>query len=108
MYKRQRQPRKCLPGIGVVAVGNDLPALRHKLAEAAERRLHVGKVLEKVQMIRLNVQHDRRGRRKIEEGIAVFAALDVYKRQMENPLFSNLIDATWKLIEHEKTGARIV
>ena len=29
-------------------------------------------------------------------------------RAMENPLFSNLIDATWKLIEHEKTGARIV
>ncbi len=26
---------------------------------------------------------------------------------MENPLFSNLIDATWRLIEHEKTGARI-
>ena len=29
-------------------------------------------------------------------------------RAMENPLFSNLIDATWKLIEHEKTGAKIV
>jgi len=24
-------------------------------------------------------------------------------RAMENPLFANLIDATWKLIEHEKT-----
>ena len=49
-------------GVRVVAVGDDLPVLRHKLAEAAERRLHVGKVLEKVQMIRLNIQHDRRGR----------------------------------------------
>lgn len=28
-------------------------------------------------------------------------------RAMENPMFSNLIDATWKLIEHEKTGAEI-
>jgi len=26
---------------------------------------------------------------------------------MENPLFANLIDATWKLIEHEKTGSAI-
>ena len=23
-------------------------------------------------------------------------------RAMENPMFANLIDATWKLIEHEK------
>ena len=28
-------------------------------------------------------------------------------RAMENPMFSNLIDATWKLIAHEKTGAKI-
>ena len=28
-------------------------------------------------------------------------------RAMENPLFSNLIDATWKLIEHESSGATI-
>ena len=28
-------------------------------------------------------------------------------RAMENPLFSNLIDATWKLIEHESSGASI-
>lgn len=28
-------------------------------------------------------------------------------RAMENPLFANLIDATWKLIEHEKTGAAL-
>lgn len=28
-------------------------------------------------------------------------------RAMENPLFANLIDATWKMIEHEKTGAAI-
>lgn len=28
-------------------------------------------------------------------------------RAMENPMFSNLIDATWKLIEHEKNGAPI-
>lgn len=26
-------------------------------------------------------------------------------KAMENPLFANLIDATWKLIEHEKSGA---
>jgi len=26
-------------------------------------------------------------------------------RAMENPLFQNLIDATWKLIQHETTGA---
>lgn len=26
-------------------------------------------------------------------------------KAMENPLFSNLIDATWKMIEHEKSGA---
>ena len=29
-------------------------------------------------------------------------------RAMENPLFQNLIDATWKLIEHEKTGAPLM
>ena len=28
-------------------------------------------------------------------------------RAMENPMFSNLIDATWKLIEHESSGASI-
>lgn len=28
-------------------------------------------------------------------------------RAMENPLFGNLIDATWKLIEHEKNGRPI-
>ena len=28
-------------------------------------------------------------------------------RAMENPMFSNLIDATWKLIEHESSGAAI-
>ena len=28
-------------------------------------------------------------------------------KAMENPLFSNLIDATWKLIGHEKTGSAI-
>ena len=28
-------------------------------------------------------------------------------RAMENPLFSNLVSATWKLIEHEKTGSAI-
>ena len=26
---------------------------------------------------------------------------------MEDPRFQNLIDATWKLIEHEKTGAAL-
>ena len=30
-----------------------------------------------------------------------------YLKAMENPMFSNLIDATWKLIEHEKTGSAI-
>ena len=29
-------------------------------------------------------------------------------KTMENPLFANLIDATWKLIEHEKTGAALM
>lgn len=29
-------------------------------------------------------------------------------KAMENPLFANLIDATWKLIEHEKTGAALM
>lgn len=28
-------------------------------------------------------------------------------KAMENPLFANLIDATWRLIEHEKTGAAL-
>lgn len=28
-------------------------------------------------------------------------------RAMENPLFQNLIDATWRLIDHEKTGKSI-
>lgn len=28
-------------------------------------------------------------------------------RAMENPMFANLIDATWKLIEHEKNGTKI-
>lgn len=29
-------------------------------------------------------------------------------KAMEDPLFSNLIDATWKLIAHEKTGENII
>ena len=29
-------------------------------------------------------------------------------KAMENPLFANLIDATWRLIEHEKTGKAII
>ena len=29
-------------------------------------------------------------------------------KAMENPLFANLIDATWKLIEHEKSGAALM
>ncbi len=29
-------------------------------------------------------------------------------RAMEDPMFSNLIEATWKLIEHERTGGSIV
>ena len=28
-------------------------------------------------------------------------------RAMEDPMFENLIDATWRLIEHERTGAPI-
>ncbi|MBQ1264192.1 MAG: PHP domain-containing protein, partial [Oscillospiraceae bacterium] len=28
-------------------------------------------------------------------------------RAMENPMFSNLLEATWKLIEHEKNGTKI-
>lgn len=28
-------------------------------------------------------------------------------RAMEDPMFANLIDATWKMIEHEKTGSAI-
>lgn len=29
-------------------------------------------------------------------------------KAMEDPMFSNLIDATWKLIAHEKTGEKII
>ena len=30
------------------------------------------------------------------------ARLEQIIRAMENPMFANLIEATWKLIEHEK------
>ena len=62
-------------GVGVVGVGHDHAALGDPVGEGAEGVLHILQIAEKVQMVGLNVQNDRHGGVKGEEGVAVFAAL---------------------------------
>ena len=38
--------------------------------------LHIGKILEKVQMVGVNIKDDRDRREEVQEGVAVFAALE--------------------------------
>ena len=62
--------------LAVVGIGHDDAALSgHQIGKTAEGVLHIGQILEEVQMIGLNVQNDRDGGEEGQEGVAVFAAL---------------------------------
>ncbi len=65
--------RQGVHGVLIVPVGNDAPALRHQIGKGPEGALHILQVLEKVQMIGLNVQDDGNGGEKREEGVAILA-----------------------------------
>ena len=51
-------------GIGVVTVRHDQSARRDKRGKRAERMFHVGQILEKVEMVGVDVENDRRRREK--------------------------------------------
>lgn len=72
--------------VRVVAVCHDQTALRHQLRKFTERMLHVGQVLEKVQMVGVHVQNDRRRRVEIQEGVAVFAAFQNDRIALADPV----------------------
>ena len=59
----------------IVHVGDHVPADGDELCKAAEGMLHVGKILEKVEVIGLYVQNDRHGGEEAQKRVAVFAAL---------------------------------
>ena len=71
-----RQTLQRVAGVLVIAVGDDQPVLRHERGERAERMLHIGKILEKVQMVGVDIEDDRDRREEVQEGVAVFAALE--------------------------------
>lgn len=71
-----RQALQRVAGVLVIAVGDDQPVLRHERGERAERMLHIGKILEKVQMVGVDIEDDRDRREEVQEGVAVFAALE--------------------------------
>ena len=62
-------------GVGVVPVGNDAPALGHQVGKAPEGVLHILQILEKVQVVRLDVQDDRHRGEEGQKGVAVLAGL---------------------------------
>ena len=62
-------------GIFVVAVGNNQTVFRYEADKFPERLLDIRKVLEEVQMVRIDVQNDRRCREEVQKRVAVFAAL---------------------------------
>ena len=61
------EPVQRPPRVGVIAVGDDMPPRWDELRKAPERRLDIPQVLEKVEVIRLNVQNDRNGRVEIQK-----------------------------------------
>ena len=71
----KRKPLQRVHGVFVVAVCDDQAIGGHQFGKAAERMLHILQILEKVQMVRVNVQHDCRRGEEIQKRVAVFAAL---------------------------------
>ena len=80
------EPVQRPPGVGIIAVGDDMPPRRDKLRKAPERCLDIPQVLEKVEMIRLDVQNDRDGREKIQKRVAIFAALHNDRIALADPV----------------------
>ena len=64
-----------LAGTLVVSVGDDKAALRHQSGKVVEGVLDIGQVLEEVQMIGVDVKDHRHGGKEVQEGVAVFTAL---------------------------------
>ena len=59
--------------MGIISVGKNAAA--GQLGKFPERLLNVRQILEVIQMIRLNIQNHRQGRKEIQEGVAILAAL---------------------------------
>ena len=67
--------RKSVHGVFILGVRNDVSVFRYERGKFAERRLHILKVLEEVEMVGFNVQDDRHGGRECMEGIVILARL---------------------------------
>ena len=59
----------------VVAVDDDVAPLGHQRGEVVEGVLNVRQILEEVQMVGVDIEDHRHGGEEIQEGVAVFAAL---------------------------------
>ena len=53
--------RESVHGIFILGVRNDVSVFRHERGKLPERRFHILKILEEVEMVRLDVQDDRHG-----------------------------------------------
>ena len=62
-------------GIRIIPINNYQPIHRCQFDKPAERVDDIVQILEKVEMVFLNVEHNCNGRRKGQEGIAILAAL---------------------------------
>ena len=68
-------PLQGFHGILVLSIGQDGTPWGHQVSKRPEGMLHILQVLEKVQVVRFNVQDHRYGRIKGQEGVAVLAGL---------------------------------
>jgi len=74
--QRTVQPRHGGTGACIVQIGHHAAgALRHQLRKPVEGLLDVRQILEEVQMVGVYVEDHRHGGEEVQEGVAVFAAL---------------------------------
>ena len=64
-----------LPRALVIGVGDDIAPLGHQRRKVVEGVLDVRQILEEIQMVGVDVQYHRHGGEEVQEGVAVFAAL---------------------------------
>ena len=62
-------------GVGIVMVCDDVAVLRHSRGKLMEGVLHIVQILEEIEMVGLNVQHDSDRRMQREEGVIILAGL---------------------------------
>lgn len=65
----------CLHGVGGVVVDDNGAVFRNQLAEAVERMNDIINVLEEVQMVCIDIEHNGNRRVEAEEGVGVLAGL---------------------------------